>query len=408
MNPVEVYNRITTILTAHFELDVNRRYSISMTPRVLGRGAYGMVVEAVDQRTGLPVAIKHIRGDSIARSPGEAKRILRELRINMLIRNEPNHIIKLVDTMGVSSDGSVLMVYEMGVCDLYKIAKLCPSAESYPFDMIGLIFDVSSALSIIHSRGVIHRDLKLSNLMLMEDGRIALADFGISGPNVTSSSKVAPPVMTSYVQSRLQRAPELLYRRLDGELRRFNKDNSNMCKKFARIKRYLTPRLGPEFEKMSKTTYGESIDIWSFGCILAELVLQKSPFEEMHNFSVLGKIVWMRCDKNHTCRLRDELVASLSNESQNDRDALVDLILWMLSINPMERPSALQILNYLERKWPAKTGYRSSLVSKSGIDRFDISSYISQPALPRTLSEFFSAMDWECKSFYINGVSPLV
>jgi serine/threonine protein kinase len=402
--------RISNIFTALFELDVQQRYYLSSTPKVLGRGAYGMVVEAVDQHTGQQVAIKHIRGESIARNTEEAKRILRELRINMLIRDEPNHILKLVDTMGVSRDGSVLMVYEMGLCDLYKISKVCPSSSSYPFDMIGLVFDVASALSIVHSRGVIHRDLKLSNLILMKNHRVALADFGISGPNVASDSSAV--VMTSYVQSRGQRAPELLYRRLDGELRRFTETkDASLCKKFANVKTYFARRLGPEFEKIAQTPYGESIDIWSFGCVLAELVLQRPPFDEMHNFSVLGKIVWLRCNTEHECRLRDQLISSLSNESQHDREALVDLILWMLSIDPTERPSAHQIIDYMDRKWPEKTTFNRQHPSMGHNDvvvRPNISHHISPSSLPRTVQELINAMAYECGFFYFNGMSPLV
>lgn len=398
------HERILRIRTALCELDVHQRYHLPESPNILGKGAYGMVVEAVDRRTGHPVAIKHVSGDSINQNTGEATRILREVRINVLLRDE-NHVVKLLDTMGVSSDSSVMMVYEMGVCDLFRISHYCPTATSYPFDLLMLLFDVSSALHTIHSRGVIHRDVKLSNLIMMDNGRIALADFGISGPNLTKHTRASPPVMTSYVQTRGQRAPELLYRRLNGERERFKDcNNTTLCKRFARMNAYILSRIGSELASFARTAYNETIDIWSFGCVVAELILQESPFGEEHNISVIGKITWNLCEnkaKRERCRLHDALHMHMSDQNPRDRTALVELILWMLSINPLERPSAIQILDYMDRRWPEKMRInRAASPATTVKERPDISNHISHSSIPHTIDGIFAALDSECKHIY--------
>ena len=383
--------RVEALKSVLAELDLSGRYLVADRSSALGHGGYGTVVSAHDTRSHTNVAIKHVRGDLVTKNVSEATRILREFRINYGLRDEPCFIVKLLDAMGTSSDGSVLFVFELGVCDVHKAVHSCSLSGSYPFDMTMLTYDVASALKIIHGRGVIHRDLKLSNLILREDRRISLADFGISGPIGTCG---AP--MTGYIQSRGQRAPELLFKRLKRERRRLSCDPKSR-RLLSRVDSYLSTRLDPKVLVLPDGNYTESIDIWSFGCILAELILGESPFQQDYNITVLAKIVWLLGDESKKpCRLRRQLEESLVGETDRDTKHLVQLILWMLSIDHTRRPTATQVVEFILEKWPMAEQFSEGAVKD------DIASNIQMSSIPSSLAEVLAALKKEC-TFFHNG-----
>ena len=205
-------------------------------------GSYGFVVSAVDSVTNSKVAIKKVT--NTFEDVVDAKRILRELKLLRHLRGHEN-VISISDIM-IDGDGrspdnfqDIYIVTNLMESDLDRIirSKQPLSDKHLKF----FLYQILRGVKYIHSANVLHRDLKPSNLLVNSNCDLALCDFGLARGYEAEEAKgqVGPQeMMTEYVVTRWYRAPELL------------------C----------------ECEH-----YGKSVDIWSIGCIFAELILH-APF----------------------------------------------------------------------------------------------------------------------------------
>lgn len=197
----------------------------------IGRGAYGIVCSSINKETNEKVAIKKIH--NAFENSIDALRTLRELKLLRHIRHE--NVIALKDVMMPVHRGSfkdVYFVYELMDTDLHQIIK---SSQTLSNDHCQyFIFQLLRGLKYIHSANILHRDLKPGNLLINSNCDLKICDFGLAR---TNSSK--GQFMTEYVVTRWYRAPELL-----------------LC----------------------CDNYGTSIDVWSVGCIFAELLGRKPIF----------------------------------------------------------------------------------------------------------------------------------
>ncbi|GAB4836340.1 CBL-interacting serine/threonine-protein kinase 16 [Ancistrocladus abbreviatus] len=141
--------------------------------RLLGKGNFGRVYYGKHITTGEVVAIKMMSIDQIKKE-GMMEQVKREISIMHLMKH-PN-IVQLVEVMATKTKIYLVMEYLKGgeLCGLVEKGKLTEdSARKYFQQLI-------CAVDYCHSRGVCHRDLKLENLLLDENGDLKLADFGIS------------------------------------------------------------------------------------------------------------------------------------------------------------------------------------------------------------------------------------
>eukprot|EP00041_Stephanoeca_diplocostata_P011563 m.191359 g.191359 ORF g.191359 m.191359 type:complete len:445 (+) comp18589_c0_seq8:241-1575(+) len=218
----------------------------------ISSGTYGMVARAIDRahvnpETGEPlvVAIKKIRqpwgSEAEARHAYRELRLLRYLqqswpdscaRINMDATGTIQHenIIALLDCFiawSPNGEEDMYLVMEHGGADLQSVSHLQTlSLEHVKF--IG--YQILRAFLYLHSAGIIHRDLKPSNIACSDKCDIKILDFGLSRIESDSNSR-----MTGYVATRYYRAPEVI---------------------------------------MQWGKYSTSLDMWSFGCVLGELLLR--------------------------------------------------------------------------------------------------------------------------------------
>eukprot|EP00043_Microstomoeca_roanoka_P012131 m.116435 g.116435 ORF g.116435 m.116435 type:complete len:296 (-) comp15401_c0_seq3:647-1534(-) len=191
----------------------------------LGRGTYGEVFKAKDTITQRSVAIKAM--DIF--EPGVPCFMLRE--ISMLVSLRYSKIVELLDIHYIAGESSrtMYLVFEYMPRDLAYHLEQTTSishdlAQSY---MLQLLL----GLAYMHERGFIHRDLKPGNLLIDAEGNLKIADFGLSRPRLFKDA-YTPEMVTLWY-----RPPEIL--------------------------------LGAE-------DYTEEADMWSAGCIFAEM-LQSSP-----------------------------------------------------------------------------------------------------------------------------------
>ncbi|XP_012478103.1 mitogen-activated protein kinase homolog NTF3 [Gossypium raimondii] len=197
----------------------------------IGKGAYGIVCSSVNRETDDKVAIKKI--NNAFDNPVDALRTLRELKLLRHLRHE--NVIALKDVMMPihrRSFKDVYLVYELMDTDLHQIIK-SPQALSNDHCQY-FLFQLLRGLKYLHSANILHRDLKPGNLLINANCDLKICDFGLAR---TSNAK--GQFMTEYVVTRWYRAPELL-----------------LC----------------------CDNYGTSIDVWSVGCIFAELLGRKPIF----------------------------------------------------------------------------------------------------------------------------------
>jgi len=161
------------------------RYAISAE---LGRGGMGVVWRAEDRVLGRPVALKELATPPGA-SPAHLERVMREARTAGRL-NDPG-VVTVYDV--VSEHGATFIVMELVIAPTLAdvIGREGPLANDR---VAALGLQVLGALESAHAAGVVHRDVKPSNIMVLPGDRVKLADFGIAramdDPSLTQTGGV--------------------------------------------------------------------------------------------------------------------------------------------------------------------------------------------------------------------------
>ncbi|XP_059510593.1 mitogen-activated protein kinase 12-like isoform X3 [Stegostoma tigrinum] len=212
----------------------------------VGSGAYGSVCSAIDNRTGTKVAIKKLYRPF--QSELFAKRAYRELRLLKHMKHE--NVIGLLDVftpdLSLEKLNDFYLVMPFMGTDLSKLMK----HEKLTEDRIQfLVYQILKGLKYIHSAGIIHRDLKPGNLAINEDCELKILDFGLA--------RHADQEMTGYVVTRWYRAPEVIL----------------------------------NWMHYTQTVYVFTVDIWSVGCIMAEMITSRPLFKGIDHLDQLTEIM---------------------------------------------------------------------------------------------------------------------
>ncbi len=141
--------------------------------RKLGQGGMGVVYEAYDESLQRQVAVKKLR-DDISSDPSDRESLLEEARTVASLRH-PN-IIEIYSL--IEHRGGLYLVFEY-VDGLTLDKVMDPRRRLYPQEALCYLRQIASALDYAHSKGVVHQDLKPSNIMVA-DGIVKIMDFGIA------------------------------------------------------------------------------------------------------------------------------------------------------------------------------------------------------------------------------------
>ncbi|PAA57427.1 hypothetical protein BOX15_Mlig016634g3 [Macrostomum lignano] len=307
----------TAVETVHGQLfHVGPRYT-NLTH--IGEGAYGMVVSANDNMIGDRVAIKKI-------SPFEyqtyCQRTLREIKILTRFRHE--NIIDIRDIITASSVDAMRDVYIVQCLmetDMFKLLKTQNLSNEH---VCYFLYQILRGLKYIHSANVLHRDLKPSNLLLNTTCDLKICDFGLA--RVADPEHDHTGILTEYVATRWYRAPEIM---------------------------------------LNSKGYTKSIDIWSVGCILAEMLNNKPLFPGKHYIDQLNLILnvlgspssedlsCIRNDKarNYLLQLPVKTKKTWAQVYPNADPKALDLLERLLTFNPERRITVEAALShpYLEQ-----------------------------------------------------------
>ncbi|KAI7752324.1 hypothetical protein M8C21_014811 [Ambrosia artemisiifolia] len=276
----------------------------------IGQGTYSNVYKARDLISGKIVALKKVRVDTL--EPENVKFMAREILILKKLYNHPN-IIKLEGLVTSRMSSSLYLVFEYMEHDLSGLAAVQGLKFTEP-QIKCLIKQLLSGLEHCHRNGVLHRDIKGSNLLIDDDGILKIADFGLA--SFYDPQNKQP--MTSRVVTLWYRPPELL---------------------------------------LGATNYGVGVDMWSAGCILAELLAGKpimpgrTEVEQLHKiFKLCGspsEEYWKkhRLPNATLFKPRQPYKRCTAEVFKDFPSSSLPLLESLLAIDPDERSSAAASLN---------------------------------------------------------------
>ncbi|KAK7696494.1 Cyclin-dependent kinase catalytic subunit [Cerrena zonata] len=192
-------------------------------------GTYGVVYKARDVTTNQVVALKKIRLE--AEDEGVPSTAIREISLLKELKDE--HVVRLLDI--VHADQKLYLVFEFLDVDLKRFMENCNKAGSpISLDIVKrFTHQLTSGLLYCHSHRILHRDLKPQNLLIDSNHNLKLADFGLA-----RAFGIPMRTYTHEVVTLWYRAPEVL---------------------------------------LGSRHYSTAIDMWSVGCIFAEMVRRGHP-----------------------------------------------------------------------------------------------------------------------------------
>lgn len=201
---------------------------------LLGRGAGGVVARGVHKSSGMPLAVKIVRVED----SGKRKQLINEL--GQLMKVESSFLIQLYAAYVHKDSGCVHVALEY--MDYGSLADVKQKTSSVPEDMLALMMmQILEGLKVLHLRYVVHRDVKLGNILVNSRGCVKVTDFGISK----------------------------------------QLDDKPFCETFVGTATHMSP------ERVMGEGYTFSSDIWSLGLCVCELATGTYPYGKVPNFLAL-------------------------------------------------------------------------------------------------------------------------
>ena len=227
------------------ELLVGRTFAQYRILQKLATGGMGVVFKALDQRLDRFVALKFLAGP-LTTNPDAQARFLREAKAASAL-DHPN--IGVVHDIGQTAAGRLFIV--MGYYDGETLEQRNRSGRLSIQEALALTKQIASALAAAHQKGIVHRDVKPSNILIARDGTAKLLDFGIAilaGSTSAGESAVAGTVA------------------------------------------YMSP------EQTRGETVDHRTDLWSLGVVLYEMLLGRRPFRHDHDEALATAIRHGECE----------------------------------------------------------------------------------------------------------------
>ncbi|XP_039002400.1 probable serine/threonine-protein kinase At1g09600 [Hibiscus syriacus] len=285
-----------------------RRFESFEKLEKIGEGAYSSVYKAQDLETGKIVAMKKVR--FVNMDPESVRFMAREIIILRKL-DHPN-VMKLEGIVASKTSQNLYLVFEYMEHDLAGLAAT-PGINFTEPQIKCYIQQLFRGLEHCHSHGVLHRDIKGSNLLIDNNGVLKIADFGLA-TIVQANSKQQ---LTSRVVTLWYRAPELL---------------------------------------LGATDYGVGVDLWSVGCIVAELYAGKpimpgrTEVEQMHKiFKLCGspsEEYWRKTKLPHATSFKPQKPSKsrIAATFKNFAPSALSLVEKLLSMEPKNRGTVASVL----------------------------------------------------------------
>ena len=315
------------------EFIVDERYEYI---KQIGVGAYGVVISCYDKKTNRNVAIKKVGNafeDLI-----DAKRIVREIKLLRYFKHD--NIISLIDIQKPpkrTGFEDIYIITDLMETDLHRVIY---SRQELTDDHIQyFIYQILRGVLYMHSANIIHRDLKPANILANKNCDLKICDLGLGRAEVydydekkvtkktkkksknDESDSEEDPELTEYVITRWYRAPEVI----------------------------LCP-----------SHYAKAVDIWSVGCIFAELLGRQPLFPGDHYLDQIQKIIAVtgtpkmeeldfiqkKEAKEFFLKLVKRTKLTWTSLFPNANPIALDLLEKMLTFNPKKRYTVDQCISH--------------------------------------------------------------
>ncbi|XP_077977454.1 uncharacterized protein LOC144433014 [Glandiceps talaboti] len=287
----------------------SKRVGQYLLGRTLGEGSFAKVKEGIHIGTGEKVAVKIIDKEKAKEDHYVRKNLRREGKILQMVRHA--HIVKLLETLETDNHYYLVMEFCSGGNILGKVssngnimAKVSGRAVMSEAEVRKYLRQVVSAVDHLHRAGIVHRDLKVENLLLDDDGNIKIIDFGLSNSlrslSISESTDDTIPIKSSQEMFQTQ------------------------CGSPA----YAAPEL------LAKRKYSTNVDVWSIGVNMFVMLTGVLPFTvDPYNLKALYKKM-INKDTN-------PVPPYLSEDCR-------DLLFLLLEPDPRKRP---QLTSIMDHQW---------------------------------------------------------
>jgi len=279
----------------------------------IGEGTYGVVFKGCNRKTNEIVAMKKIRLES--EEEGVPSTAIRE--ISLLKELQHPNIVLLQDV--IMQESRLYLIFEFLTMDLKKyLDNSIPPNEMMSTNLLkSYCYQLLQAILFCHQRRVLHRDLKPQNLLIDKSGAIKVADFGLA-----RAFGVPVRVYTHEVVTLWYRAPEIL---------------------------------------LGANKYSCPVDIWSIGCIFAEMANKRPLFQGDSEIDQLFRIfrvlrtpnedIWPGCSSLPDFKTTFPTWNNYNLEGQMKEEANIDdqglkLLASMLEYDPSKRITAKKALSH--------------------------------------------------------------
>ncbi|KAF9188746.1 hypothetical protein BGZ51_000344 [Haplosporangium sp. Z 767] len=270
---------------------------------LVGRGAYGAVYKGIENATGQVVAIKVLNLDT---GEEDVSDIQREIATLSQLKNcDSQNITRYHGSFLNGTNLWIVMDYAAGG----SIRSLLQALTKIDEKCIAVIArEVLQALGYLHKHGIIHRDIKAANILLTDEGRVQLCDFGVAGQVTMNSLK-----RNSFVGTPYWMAPEVI-------------------------------EVGQ--------AYDQKADIWSLGITIYEIATGNPPFADQDPMRAVTLI-----PKSRPARLEGDW-----------SPAMKEFVALCLHEDPKQRPSAEDLL---KTKWIKSTSKSPLTLLKDLVTKYE-------------------------------------
>ncbi|XP_072023630.1 serine/threonine-protein kinase STK11-like [Amphiura filiformis] len=252
----------------------------------LGEGSYGKVKEVLDSETLCRRAVKILKKKKLRRIPNGEQNV--QMEIKLLKRLRHTNVIQLVDVLHNEEKQKMYIVMEYCVTGLQEMLDSAPEKKFPTWQAHRYFCQLLDGLEYLHSQGIIHKDIKPSNLLLTTAGMLKISDFGVA---------------------------ELLSQ--------FAKED--LCRTSQGSPAFQPPEIANGLEIFS----GFKVDVWSSGITLFNITTGTFPFEGDNIYRLFENI-----GKGHF------------NMPSDVPAPLADLLSGMLKTDPDERSAIKHIRNH--------------------------------------------------------------
>lgn len=262
---------------------------------LIGKGAYGRVYKGREVPSGRLVAVKVLDIDSL---DYKSLRDFRDESIKDFIHE--TKVMKQVKDAGAKNINELIEAISIH-SQLWLVCEYCPGGSVRTLMratndkleerfIIPIARELAVGLHAIHQAGIIHRDVKAANILIHEEGRLEICDFGVAGVLQSQRDKRSTWIGTPHWMP-----PEMFSTR------------------------------GAAHQ------YGSEIDVWAFGCTLFEFATGNPPNSGLRERMQIGRQLNRNAPKL---------------DSENYTQGLKDLIAFALDSNPATRPTMADILQH--------------------------------------------------------------